>query len=115
MNKSFYVLIDIALGPTVMTLMVLSIPFTACTVYIFCFPFAVSLATSSNVNITVMKGQTLHLTCPIAKQSQGTPVEWKNPDGNIMFFNMIKGENGTAHVVLSQIRMSSYHLFSASP
>lgn len=36
--------------------------------------------------VTVKKGQTLHLSCPIANAHK-TNVEWKNPKGNIMFFN----------------------------
>ncbi|AWP00581.1 putative cytotoxic and regulatory T-cell molecule-like isoform 2 [Scophthalmus maximus] len=36
--------------------------------------------------VTVKKGQTLHLSCPITNAHK-TNVEWKNPKGNIMFFN----------------------------
>ncbi|XP_008330836.1 cytotoxic and regulatory T-cell molecule isoform X2 [Cynoglossus semilaevis] len=37
-------------------------------------------------NVTVIKGQTLHLHCPI-KNAHKTTVEWRNPQNNIMFFN----------------------------
>ncbi|XP_028254135.1 cytotoxic and regulatory T-cell molecule-like [Parambassis ranga] len=36
--------------------------------------------------VTVMKGQTLNLSCPITN-AQKTHVDWKNPNGFIMFFN----------------------------
>ncbi|XP_044225682.1 cytotoxic and regulatory T-cell molecule isoform X2 [Thunnus albacares] len=35
---------------------------------------------------TVMKGQTLELHCPIT-DAHKTNVEWRNPDGHLMFFN----------------------------
>ncbi|XP_067350925.1 cytotoxic and regulatory T-cell molecule isoform X1 [Channa argus] len=37
-------------------------------------------------HITVTKGQTVHLRCPITKAHE-TNVEWKNPQGFVMFFN----------------------------
>ncbi|XP_069021175.1 cytotoxic and regulatory T-cell molecule [Embiotoca jacksoni] len=37
-------------------------------------------------HITVMKGQTLTLRCPIT-DAHKTHVDWKNPEGYIMFFN----------------------------
>ncbi|XP_062289003.1 cytotoxic and regulatory T-cell molecule isoform X2 [Scomber scombrus] len=39
--------------------------------------------------MTVIKGQTLHLNCPIRNAHKNT-VEWKNPEGEIMFFNLIE-------------------------
>ena len=51
---------------------------------------AVSLALLERV--TVMKGQTLNLSCPISNPHK-TTVEWKNPKGYIMFFNHNKGED----------------------
>ncbi|KAM9846574.1 cytotoxic and regulatory T-cell molecule isoform 2-T2 [Aulostomus maculatus] len=36
--------------------------------------------------VTVMKGQTLRLRCPV-KDMHRNNVEWKNPEGGIMFFN----------------------------
>ncbi|XP_030009182.1 cytotoxic and regulatory T-cell molecule isoform X2 [Sphaeramia orbicularis] len=41
-------------------------------------------------HVTVMKGHTLYLTCPLKGPLQD-PVEWKNPDGNVMFFNTVQG------------------------
>uniref|UniRef100_A0A8C6S0T8 Ig-like domain-containing protein n=1 Tax=Neogobius melanostomus TaxID=47308 RepID=A0A8C6S0T8_9GOBI len=52
--------------------------------FLFAFSTA-SLAVWQNK--TVLKGRTLELSCPIKPQSQSYPVEWKNPDGNIMFFD----------------------------
>ncbi|KAI5099914.1 cytotoxic and regulatory T-cell molecule [Silurus meridionalis] len=40
-------------------------------------------------HISVMRGDTLTLTCPI--KSMKDAVEWRNPDGLIMFFNKDKG------------------------
>uniref|UniRef100_A0A3B3ZHX7 Ig-like domain-containing protein n=1 Tax=Periophthalmus magnuspinnatus TaxID=409849 RepID=A0A3B3ZHX7_9GOBI len=42
-------------------------------------------------HISVMKGHTLNLNCPLKSQFPDHAVEWRNTDGNIMFFNMIKG------------------------
>ncbi|XP_035034661.2 cytotoxic and regulatory T-cell molecule isoform X1 [Hippoglossus stenolepis] len=39
--------------------------------------------------VTVMKGQTLDLSCPISNPHK-TTVEWRNPKGYIMFFNRNK-------------------------
>ncbi|CAJ1064724.1 cytotoxic and regulatory T-cell molecule isoform X2 [Xyrichtys novacula] len=36
--------------------------------------------------VTVKKGQTVNLSCPIT-EAQWTNVEWRNPDGYIMFFS----------------------------
>ncbi|XP_017546773.1 cytotoxic and regulatory T-cell molecule isoform X1 [Pygocentrus nattereri] len=38
-------------------------------------------------HITAMKGQTLTLTCPIKNINGSDHVEWRNPDGFLMFFN----------------------------
>ncbi|XP_056141158.1 cytotoxic and regulatory T-cell molecule isoform X2 [Lampris incognitus] len=43
-----------------------------------------SLATWQHV--TVMEGETLTLTCPVT-QAHRAHVEWKNPEGYLMFFN----------------------------
>ncbi|XP_076607000.1 uncharacterized protein crtam isoform X2 [Chaetodon auriga] len=51
--------------------------------YIFTLLIQVSFAVCQRV--TVKKGQTVELSCPIANAHQ-TNVEWKNPDGYIMFF-----------------------------
>lgn len=53
--------------------------------------FAVSVAVWQRV--TVIKGQTVDLSCPITKAHQ-TNVEWKNPEGYIMFFKHTTGEDG---------------------
>lgn len=50
---------------------------------------AVSLAVQQRV--TVIKGQTLSLTCPLTNAHK-TNVDWKNPEGYIMFFNAERGE-----------------------
>ncbi|XP_071317282.1 cytotoxic and regulatory T-cell molecule isoform X2 [Trachinotus anak] len=39
--------------------------------------------------VTVQKGQTLHLSCPITNAHK-TSVDWKNPQGFLMFFNQNK-------------------------
>ncbi|XP_012712371.3 cytotoxic and regulatory T-cell molecule isoform X2 [Fundulus heteroclitus] len=39
-------------------------------------------------NVTVLKGHTVELHCPLIKAHQGS-VEWKDPDNNIMFFNSV--------------------------
>ncbi|XP_041863807.1 cytotoxic and regulatory T-cell molecule isoform X2 [Melanotaenia boesemani] len=57
---------------------------------VFLLHIQVSLAVWQHV--TVMKGDTLHLTCPISDHR--TSVEWKNPEQQIMFFHRTKGANG---------------------
>lgn len=54
------------------------------------FLIAVSLAVWQRV--TVIKGQTLILSCPLTNGHK-TNVDWKNPKGFIMFFNNSKGED----------------------
>ncbi|MEQ2280430.1 hypothetical protein AMECASPLE_019727 [Ameca splendens] len=39
-------------------------------------------------NVTVLKGQTVDLHCPVFKAHQGS-VEWRDPGNNIMFFNSV--------------------------
>lgn len=51
--------------------------------------FVVSLAVWRHV--TVIKGETLRLSCPVTDANM-TPVDWKNPEGYIMFFNRQKGD-----------------------
>ncbi|KAM4545835.1 cytotoxic and regulatory T-cell molecule isoform 2-T2 [Odontesthes bonariensis] len=58
---------------------------------VFLLHIQVSLAVWQHV--TVIKGQTLHLTCPLT-DAHKTIVEWKNPDNNLMFFNRKEGEDG---------------------
>lgn len=52
--------------------------------------YAVSLAVWQDV--TVKKGQTLTLMCPVINAHMNH-VDWKNPDGLIMFFNRKRGEH----------------------
>ncbi|XP_044078620.1 cytotoxic and regulatory T-cell molecule isoform X2 [Siniperca chuatsi] len=40
--------------------------------------------------VTVLKGQTVNLRCPITNVHK-TNVDWKNPEGYVMFFNHNKG------------------------
>ncbi|KAM6907534.1 cytotoxic and regulatory T-cell molecule [Xenentodon cancila] len=54
---------------------------------VFLLLIQVSLAVWQHV--TVMKGHTVFLTCPITNPHE-TNVEWKNPEGYIMFFNSNK-------------------------
>ncbi|XP_074467101.1 cytotoxic and regulatory T-cell molecule isoform X1 [Sebastes fasciatus] len=42
--------------------------------------------------VTLKKGQTLNLSCPVTNAHK-TNVDWKNPDGYIMFFNRNQGED----------------------
>ncbi|XP_072231528.1 uncharacterized protein [Leuresthes tenuis] len=58
---------------------------------VFLLHIQVSLAVLGHV--TVIKGHTLHLTCPLTNAHKNN-VEWRNPDGNVMFFNRNKGEDG---------------------
>ncbi|XP_028451875.1 cytotoxic and regulatory T-cell molecule isoform X2 [Perca flavescens] len=51
---------------------------------VFVLLIQVSLAVRQRV--TVIKGQTLSLTCPLTNAHK-TNVDWKNPEGYIMFFN----------------------------
>lgn len=44
--------------------------------------------------VTVMKGQTVELSCPVTNVHR-TNVDWKNPEGDIMFFQESKGEDDT--------------------
>lgn len=53
------------------------------------FLSAVSLAVHQRV--TVMKGQTLFLSCPITNPLRNH-VEWRNPDGSLMFFGNESGK-----------------------
>ena len=76
------------------------------------FIIAVSLAALGHV--TVIKGHTLHLTCPLTNAHK-TSVEWRNPDGNLMFFNRKEGEDGkscTSHTNRSIIRHSRWQNYS---
>lgn len=45
--------------------------------------FAVSLAKWQRM--TAIKGETVHLKCPITNAHQ-TNMDWKNPEGYILFF-----------------------------
>lgn len=51
--------------------------------------FSVSLAVWQRM--TVMKGQTVNLRCPVTNNHQ-TDLDWKNPEGYVMFFNNKRGE-----------------------
>lgn len=42
-------------------------------------------------HVTVTKGQTVDLSCPIINAHQS--VEWKNPEGYIMFFKHNQGKD----------------------
>ncbi|KAM9348954.1 cytotoxic and regulatory T-cell molecule [Symphorus nematophorus] len=44
--------------------------------------------------MTVKKGQTVDLSCPITNPHK-TDVEWKSPEGFVLFFNRAKGESLT--------------------
>ncbi|KAM4726207.1 cytotoxic and regulatory T-cell molecule [Anableps anableps] len=52
---------------------------------VFSVLMQVSLAEKME-NITVLKGLTVNLHCPVIRAHKGD-VEWKDPDNNIMFFN----------------------------
>ncbi|XP_040038751.1 cytotoxic and regulatory T-cell molecule isoform X2 [Gasterosteus aculeatus] len=54
---------------------------------VFVLLIQVSLAVWRHV--TVIKGETLRLSCPVTDANM-TPVDWKNPEGYIMFFNRQK-------------------------
>lgn len=56
--------------------------------YIFMMIIQVSLAVWQHVTVT--KGQTVDLSCPIINAHQS--VEWKNPEGYIMFFKHNQAE-----------------------
>ncbi|XP_034745432.1 cytotoxic and regulatory T-cell molecule isoform X3 [Etheostoma cragini] len=56
---------------------------------VFVLLIQVSLAVWQHV--TVRKGHTLSLTCPL-NNAHKTSVDWKNPEGYIMFFNANQGE-----------------------
>lgn len=43
--------------------------------------------------VTVFKGQTLTLSCPITNDGKDQ-ADWKNPEGFVMFFNRNRGEQG---------------------
>nr|XP_020463602.1 cytotoxic and regulatory T-cell molecule-like [Monopterus albus] len=59
-------------------------------IYVPIYLIVVSLAVWQRV--TVMKGQTLILRCPLTN-AHNTYVEWKNPKGYIMFFSHNRGDN----------------------
>lgn len=48
-----------------------------------------------------MKGQTVTFSCPMTNPHR-THVEWKNPDGHIMFFNEGKGKDSMSRASLTQ-------------
>ncbi|XP_033507749.1 uncharacterized protein crtam isoform X3 [Epinephelus lanceolatus] len=56
---------------------------------VFVLLIQVSLAVWQHV--TVNKGQTLILSCPLTNAHKNN-VDWKNPEGYVMFFNRIRGE-----------------------
>ena len=56
------------------------------------YVITVSLAVWQRV--TVIEGQTLSLSCPLTNAHK-TKVDWKNPEGYIMFFNDIQGKVDT--------------------
>lgn len=43
-------------------------------------------------HMTVMEGETLTIKCRI-RNAHRSHVEWKNPNGHVMFFNDHKGED----------------------
>lgn len=59
----------------------------------------------------MLKGKTLELHCPIKPQFQSHPVEWKNPDGNIMFFNTFEGENDAVCNVFNEVLTIRFNLY----
>ncbi|KAM7374908.1 hypothetical protein PAMP_007542 [Pampus punctatissimus] len=67
-------------------------------------PRCVSLAVWQRV--TVMKGQTLSLRCPITNAHRNI-VEWKNPDGYVMFFNHNKALRDKRYSI-SKLSMSEF-------
>jgi hypothetical protein len=55
----------------------------------FVFAIAGSVAVQ---HMTVMEGETLTIKCHI-RNAHRSHVEWKNPNGHVMFFNDHKGED----------------------
>lgn len=43
--------------------------------------------------ISVVKGDTLTLTCPFKNTNMRDAVEWRNPDGFLLFFNRHRGKH----------------------
>lgn len=43
--------------------------------------------------ISVIQGDTLTLTCPLTNTNMSDAVEWRNPEGFLLFFNRDKGKN----------------------
>ncbi|XP_061595224.1 cytotoxic and regulatory T-cell molecule [Cololabis saira] len=72
---------------------------------VFLLLIQVSLAVWQHV--TVMEGRTVFLTCPIINPHM-TNVEWKNPEGYVMFFNSNKALNDKRYSItnLSQTKFS---------
>ncbi|XP_078122516.1 cytotoxic and regulatory T-cell molecule isoform X4 [Sander vitreus] len=50
------------------------------------FVLLIQVSLADRQRVTVIKGQTLSLTCPLTNAHK-TNVDWKNPEGYIMFFN----------------------------
>ncbi|KAM6983472.1 uncharacterized protein crtam [Tautogolabrus adspersus] len=58
---------------------------------LYVFMLLVHVSVGVLQRMTVKNGQTVNLSCPVTNPHQ-TNVEWRNPDGHIMFFNRQKGE-----------------------
>ncbi|XP_020501723.1 cytotoxic and regulatory T-cell molecule isoform X2 [Labrus bergylta] len=58
---------------------------------LYVFMLLVHVSVGAWQRLAVKYGQTVHLKCPIT-DAHLTNVEWKNPDGFIMFFSHNKGE-----------------------
>lgn len=56
--------------------------------------------------MTVIEGQTVDLTCPITNAHQ-TSVEWKNPEGHILFFVHKKGEDDISSTLIRQANLKA--------
>ncbi|KAM9456168.1 cytotoxic and regulatory T-cell molecule [Clarias gariepinus] len=59
-------------------------------------------------HLTVMRGDTLTLTCRLKKHHTSSPVEWKNPENLSLFFNKIKAmkDKRTSLVALTNSKFS---------
>ncbi|XP_034539606.1 cytotoxic and regulatory T-cell molecule isoform X2 [Notolabrus celidotus] len=53
------------------------------------FTVLIQVSLAAQQQVTVMKGQTVHLSCPITAAHQNN-VEWRNPENYIMFFSKNK-------------------------
>ncbi|KAM9728216.1 uncharacterized protein crtam [Menidia menidia] len=54
------------------------------------YMYLISLAFWNKIKLR--EGDTLNLSCPLSPDHPHAPVEWKNPDKKVMFFNRMQGE-----------------------